>query len=220
MSLRKIKHPKSSHYPKNHSLIKPYWIKRREVKHISWVGLFTEESKYPSITPENDWNKWCGLSSYPAWHSRKNSFMVAWRYNHDKETFQLMPYYHDTRGNTYNELSNHPIIDVPTDRLFFVDLYFDRRNKSVRCELRVLPTEIPFNDLWRTKILIPYDQEPTLSFTTPTGHVRPSWFNRTIRSYFGGDNPPTHKDVYLWKGRYWHIRPEGNSRDYSIENAK
>lgn len=47
-----------------------------------------------------DWNKLVGIKK-SLFFPKKNSFMIGWRWNSDKDRLELTPYYHDGEGNNH-----------------------------------------------------------------------------------------------------------------------
>lgn len=63
------------------------------VENVSGSAYFTNESKYNcNSSHQYDWNKLAGISFTP-WRTDTDALMIAWRYLHKTDVFEIAPYF-------------------------------------------------------------------------------------------------------------------------------
>lgn len=70
------------------------------IEHLHWYNRFDTSARYiirnknGSIhEDQHDWSKLSGMTFTP-WQPRKNTAMAGWRYNIEKDSIELTPYFH------------------------------------------------------------------------------------------------------------------------------
>ena len=126
-------------------------------KSIRWQCRFDKSCEYLIKNKDGslhedqyDWLKLCGITFTPL-HTRRNTAMVGWRYNHLKKVFELTPYWH-VNGKRLFEDARH--IDVKTDENFETEMILDKANKKITVVIKTKNGRLEESknfDFFRTK---------------------------------------------------------------------
>ena len=122
-----IKHEKGSHT--STPFLAKIWL---TAPCFSKAFSFTDSCKY-NLNGEDqlDWNKLTGIS-FNLIDARQNTVMCGWRYNIEKDNFELCAYYHIS--GSFNP-PQKAICSVKSGERFEVNIKFNKANKSVAFEI-------------------------------------------------------------------------------------
>lgn len=158
-------HPKGAHG--SEPFTPKIWIRK-----VSGIFHFTPEAKYNlNSIEQGDWNKMCGIGFNPL-KPNQNAAMIAWRYNTNKQLFEVSPYFNVNSNIVRFDNQPSKIIQLyPFERVEFTIDYWGVNFKS---------TDLKF---W---IQTPY----------PTNLKSNYWTSFRIQPWFGG-NKPAPNDIFL-----------------------
>jgi hypothetical protein len=120
-----------------------------------------------------DWLKLPGITFTP-WFTHGNTAMVGWRYNYQKDSFELNTYFHQ-RGGTF--FKDNPHVCVGPNETFETEITLDYATKDIK-----------------VSIITPRD---TLSLTRRYHFKRFQSWAVFIHPFFGGTTKAPH-DVILY----------------------
>lgn len=149
--------------------ITPVWFLTRK-DYLSVYFIPRESTKYDlnSDIEQLDWNKSTGLSFSPLWDSHRNTMMLGWRYNLEKDVFEFTYYAH--RNNKEVAKSDNLAIKAKVNEP--VKMWIDKD--------RVHITNLITGD----------------SLMTQIDNFRTSKWARSINPWFGGTLPPPSTVTY------------------------
>ncbi len=109
---------------------------KRDPSVIRWDVVFEENCDYiireedGSVSRDQlDWNKLCGVFfKVLSFNTRKESVMIGWRYNIERDEIELSPYYHIRSGRDMFP----PMMTVKREEPFSVVLEIDREVPQYR----------------------------------------------------------------------------------------
>jgi hypothetical protein len=113
---------------------------------FAW-GRFTEDTTYVlEGADQHDWNKLTGISFNP-FKPNQNAIMVAWRYDVERNIFQIAPYF-NANGNKILP-KEEEIVDVKIAQNFavfvsnhYVVMYLEERYRKFSCNVFKVPKEL------------------------------------------------------------------------------
>ena len=125
-SVKKGRHFSS---PRVYKLRRDPQVIRWEIRFLDNCNYIIREADGEVSVDQKDWNKLCGVFfKVLSFNTRKESVMMGWRYNIERDEIELAPYYHINAGRDMFR----PMMTVKREEIFRLELSIDREKMVYR----------------------------------------------------------------------------------------
>ncbi len=126
---------KGRHHATNLLINRLLW----SIEHLHWYNHFDTSARYiirdknGSIhEDQHDWSKLSGITFTP-WQPRKNTAMAGWRYNSEKDSIELTPYFH---VNGQRIFTDDPHLTIGVTEPFEHEIHLNYETKAITVTIK------------------------------------------------------------------------------------